>query len=180
MTRISFFFAILRAKNGINIISKTTGSFQKFIFSCCLIISHCSFHKMTKTIKFMMIFQFCKRFIHAVNNVICIKIARIMLSSTHDINSFICNLHKFFVFMPRQRICNCFYPFGKICILKNKTIKMLVIWFTRIWRNCIKTTIRVCWRHIRRTRITFFFHHFAGNTKIMHTITWGGIWNSIV
>ncbi len=123
---------------------------------------------MTEAIKLMMIPQIRKRLVHTVDDVIGVKIPVVLLCRAYDVDRLICDPLQLLVRMVGQRIAHRLDPLGKIAVLKNKSVE-LVLQMVHILRQSLKPAKRILrLRECRPFRV-LLLHQLPGNLEIAHT-----------
>ena len=138
MPGVALAFLRLRAEAGVHTIGKPAGGAEQLILTRGLIVGHGSLYQMAQAVQLVVVLQVGKGPVHAVEDVIGVQIAAVVLGGADGLHSLLHCCLQPGVRVVGQRIGRRLHPLVKVRVLEHKAIKPVRFQMGRVRGQSLK------------------------------------------
>ena len=135
---------------------------------------------MPETVQFVMVLQIGEVAVHAVENVVGVKVAVVQLRRAHDVDGRVgCGL-EFGVGMMGQRVADRFDPLGEVGVLEHESIEFVRVGIGRVFRQRLEAAEGVFRRHEGLALLVTLGILRGRGLEVVHAVAGDGTGNVVV
>ena len=169
MAGIALALPIRRAEEIRNVIRKPARRAQQLVLACCLIVADSTLNQVTQAVQLVMITEVLEHAVHAVDDVVGVKVAFGGLRGAHNVDGFISGGFQRLVGVQNQGIADGFNPLAEVSILKQEAVELVLIRVRGVIGKGIVAAVGVRLGRILRALLTELRHDAPRQTEIVHT-----------
>ena len=166
---IALALPIRRAEEIRNVIREPARRAQQLVLACCLIVADSALNQVTQAVQLVMITEALEHAVHAVDDVVGVKVAFGGLRGAHNVDGFISSGFQRLVGVLNQGIADGFNPLAEVSILKHEAVELVLIRVRGVIGKGIVAAVGVRLGRILRALLTVLRHDAPCQTEIMHT-----------